>query len=49
MTINLEENLDVVRLSFRKGGDKEAYRKIKSVLGSKAWERTVRSPLDVDH
>ena len=35
------DKLEVVRLSFRKGGEKEAYRKMKSVLGMKAWERNV--------
>ncbi|KAK4684902.1 ESCRT-II complex subunit VPS36, partial [Tremellales sp. Uapishka_1] len=33
---------EVIRLSFRRGGEKEAYKKLKSVLGEKAWER-VRS------
>lgn len=37
------EKQQVVRLSFRKGGDKEAYRKLTSVLGDKAWEREGRS------
>ncbi|RSH87438.1 hypothetical protein EHS25_003348 [Saitozyma podzolica] len=32
------DRLEVVRLSFRKGGEKEAYRKLKSVLTTKAWE-----------
>ena len=36
-----EGRVDLVRLSFRKGGEKDAYRKIKSVLGAKAWERQV--------
>ena len=36
-----QEMSDVVRLSFRKGGEKEAYRKMKVVLGMKAWERVV--------
>ncbi|WVR06971.1 hypothetical protein IAU60_004008 [Kwoniella sp. DSM 27419] len=30
---------EVVRLSFRKGGVQEAYKKLKSVLSDKAWER----------
>lgn len=30
---------DTVRLSFRKGGDKEAYRRLKGVLSDKVWER----------
>ncbi|WVQ82293.1 hypothetical protein IAT38_004421 [Cryptococcus sp. DSM 104549] len=30
---------EIVRLSFRKGGEKVAYQKMKSVLGDKAWER----------
>ncbi|ORY34057.1 EAP30/Vps36 family-domain-containing protein [Naematelia encephala] len=33
--------LEVVRLSFRNGGVKEAYRRLKNVLGSKSWERQV--------
>jgi ESCRT-II complex subunit VPS36 len=37
------ERLEVVRLSFRKGGEKDAYRKLKNVLGSKAWEREASS------
>lgn len=37
------EKQQVVRLSFRKGGDKEAYKKLSSVLGDKAWEREGRS------
>jgi ESCRT-II complex subunit VPS36 len=35
------DRLEVVRLSFRKGGEKEAYRKLKSVLTAKAWETEV--------
>jgi hypothetical protein len=35
------DRLEVVRLSFRKGGEKEAYRKLKSVLTTKAWETEV--------
>ncbi|KAI9639511.1 EAP30/Vps36 family-domain-containing protein [Dioszegia hungarica] len=31
--------LEVVRLSFRKGGEKVAYAKLKNVLSQKAWER----------
>ncbi|WVO16235.1 hypothetical protein L204_103906 [Cryptococcus depauperatus] len=27
-----------VRFSFRKGGEKDAYKKLKSILGNKAWE-----------
>lgn len=38
---NGEEKLDIVRLSFRKGGEKEAYSKMKVVLGMKAWEGQV--------
>ncbi|WWC70241.1 uncharacterized protein I206_104191 [Kwoniella pini CBS 10737] len=40
---NLVESLrqDVVRLSFRKGGEKEAYKKLKAVLSDKAWERDI--------
>ncbi|WWC61839.1 uncharacterized protein I303_104424 [Kwoniella dejecticola CBS 10117] len=34
---------DVVRLSFRKGGVQEAYKKLKAVLSDKAWERGVTS------
>lgn len=37
------EKQQVVRLSFRKGGDKEAYKKLTSVLRDKAWEREGRS------
>lgn len=37
----VQERSDVVRLSFRKGGEKDAYRKMKVVLGMKAWERVV--------
>ena len=36
---NGEEKAEIVRLSFRKGGDKEAYRRLKNVLSDKAWER----------
>lgn len=31
--------MDVARLSFRKGGSSEAYRRLKNVLSDKAWER----------
>jgi ESCRT-II complex subunit VPS36 len=31
--------MDVTRLSFRKGGSSEAYRRLKNVLSDKAWER----------
>lgn len=31
--------LEVVRLSFRKGGEKECYRRLKNVLSDKAWDR----------
>lgn len=45
------DRLEVVRLSFRKGGEKEAYRKLKSVLTTKAWETEVsawfKSPLSL--
>lgn len=34
-----EDKTETVRLSFRKGGDKEAYRRLKNVLSDKAWER----------
>lgn len=37
-----DAQLDVARLSFRKGGEKEAYRKLKTVLGAKDWDRPVR-------
>ncbi|WWC89383.1 uncharacterized protein L201_004306 [Kwoniella dendrophila CBS 6074] len=30
---------NLVRLSFRKGGEKEAYNRLKAVLSDKAWER----------
>jgi ESCRT-II complex subunit VPS36 len=30
---------DIARLSFRRGGEKEAYRRLKNVLSDKAWER----------
>lgn len=36
-----EGKMEIVRLSFRKGGEKVAYAKLKSVLGQKAWERQV--------
>ncbi len=44
--VNGEEELDLVRLSFRKGGEKEAYRRMKNVLGGRAWERGVCSYVD---
>ncbi|WRT66306.1 uncharacterized protein IL334_003261 [Kwoniella shivajii] len=31
---------DIVRLSFRRGGEKEVYKRLKAVLGDKAWERS---------
>jgi ESCRT-II complex subunit VPS36 len=31
--------LEIVRLSFRKGGVQECYRRLKNVLSDKAWER----------
>lgn len=37
--------LDIVRLSFRKGGEKVAYAKLKSVLSQKAWDKLVRTAL----
>ena len=36
---NGEQGQEIVRLSFRKGGEKEAYRRLKNVLSDKAWER----------
>lgn len=30
---------DTVRLSFRKGGEREAYKRLKGVLSDKVWER----------
>ncbi|KAL1408761.1 Vacuolar protein-sorting-associated protein 36 [Vanrija albida] len=38
------EKHDVVRLSFRKGGEKEAYRRLKGVLSDKVWERVAAGP-----
>jgi ESCRT-II complex subunit VPS36 len=32
---------DIVRFSFRMGGEKEAYRRLKNVLSDKGWERKV--------
>lgn len=34
--------MDIIRLSFRKGGEKDAYRKLKSVLSIRGWESGVR-------
>ncbi|WVQ72554.1 hypothetical protein IAR50_002111 [Cryptococcus sp. DSM 104548] len=45
------EKDQIVRFSFRKGGEKDAYNKLKSVLGDKAWERAsgrVDTPLGPD-
>lgn len=30
-----------MRLSFREGGEREAYKRLKGVLSDKAWERAV--------
>lgn len=38
------EKHDVVRLSFRKDGVKEAYRRLKGVLSDKVWERVAAGP-----
>jgi ESCRT-II complex subunit VPS36 len=38
---NAAAKYDVVRLSFRKGGVQEAYRRLKNILSDKAWERQV--------
>ncbi len=37
-----EGTKEVVRLSFRKGGEKEMYRRLKSVLAKKTWSGEVR-------
>jgi ESCRT-II complex subunit VPS36 len=29
---------EIIRLSFRKGGEKEMYKRLKSVLASKPWQ-----------
>ncbi|ODO08108.1 hypothetical protein I350_03692 [Cryptococcus amylolentus CBS 6273] len=47
------EKDQIIRFSFRKGGDKDAYNKLKSILGDKAWERAsgagnVGTPLGPD-
>lgn len=42
------EKHDVVRLSFRKGGAADAYKKLKGVLGDKAWERAPASTVTRD-
>ncbi|WWD17362.1 hypothetical protein CI109_101803 [Kwoniella shandongensis] len=34
-----EGKMDIVRLSFRRGGSQEVYKRLKAVLGDKAWER----------
>lgn len=34
-----EGKVEIVRLSFRKGGEKEAYKRLKNVLSDKVWER----------
>lgn len=36
-----EAGLEIVRLSFRQGGVKDAYRKLKSVLSIRGWESGV--------
>lgn len=41
MVPNAVGGQEVVRLSFRKGGEKEAYRRLKNVLSDKVWERKV--------
>lgn len=38
-----EDEMDLIRLSFRKGGDKEFYRRLKTVLVSKGWEKKSHS------
>lgn len=38
-----EGQTDIVRLSFRRGGEKEAYRRLKNVLSDKVWERVATS------
>ncbi|KAK8864340.1 hypothetical protein IAR55_001587 [Kwoniella newhampshirensis] len=35
----VEGKMDIVRLSFRKGGSQEVYKRLKAVLGDKAWEK----------
>lgn len=42
------ERHDIVRISFRRGGAAEAYKRLKGVLGDKAWERVSLRPTDVD-
>lgn len=42
------EKHDVVRLSFRKGGAADAYKRLKGVLGDKAWERAPLSTVTKD-
>ena len=45
--VTSETGNDTVRLSFRKGGIQESYRRLKNVLSDKAWDRVCR--LNDDH
>lgn len=38
-----EGKMDTARLSFRRGGEKDAYKKLKGVLSDKVWERSSAS------
>jgi ESCRT-II complex subunit VPS36 len=38
------ERMATVRISFRKGGEKEVYKRLRTVLNAKAWERTIVKP-----
>jgi hypothetical protein len=38
-----EGKIEIVRLSFRGGGEKEGYRRLKNVLSDKGWEGKVRT------
>lgn len=44
VSLSTTDRHDVVRLSFRKDGSKDAYRKLKGVLSDKVWERVAAGP-----
>lgn len=45
LPVPLAPEISLMKLSFRKGGDKAFYSKLKSCLKTKAWELTVDDPL----